>query len=336
MSQDLVRRAVTKNAFRITKSRNETAIRVRVPGGNLSARHLKIIAGIAEEFGNGALHITVRQGFEIPGIPFHRMQEVNAALVPLMEEIERSLGVGIEDSAKGYPAAGMRNISACIGNRVCPFANADTTALAGKLEALAYPNDFHVKIAVTGCPNDCVKAHMQDFGIISLCRPEYDYNQCIGCEACVKACAQKVTGALGMKDGKVVKDERRCIGCGECVLACPVSAWTRSPDTLFRLVIMGRTGKKNPRLAMPFLDRVSEEVVLKVIGNTLAYVDRHILRSLAKEHVGYIVDRTGYPAFRDAVLQGVVLNPGARVARTMQWPGYSTADDWNLGDRAGR
>ena len=109
-----------------------------------------------------------------------------------------------------------------------------------------------------------------------------------------------------------------------------MAAWTRPPVTLYRLLIMGRTGKKNPRLAMPFLDRVTEEVVLKVIKNTLDYVDKHILRSLVKEHIGYIVDRTGYPVFRDAVLEGVQLNPEARIAKTMHWPGYYTLDDGNM------
>jgi anaerobic sulfite reductase subunit C len=171
---------------------------------------------------------------------------------------------------------------------------------------------------------------MQDFGIIAICEPEYDYDSCIGCEACEKACRRKVTGALSMRNGKVIRDDRRCIGCGECVLVCPTSAWTRKPKKLYRLLIMGRTGRKNPRLAMPFLDRVSEEVIMKVIANTIPYIDRHILRSLVKEHIGYIVDRTGFEVFKSEVLEGVVFNPEARVARTIQWPGYNTLNDANM------
>ncbi|HMM61912.1 MAG TPA: sulfite reductase subunit C, partial [Candidatus Rifleibacterium sp.] len=276
MSLDLNRKTVTKNAFRITKRRNHTAIRIRVPGGHLNASQIARIAKIAEQFGDGNLHITTRQGFEIPNIPFEKMAEVNAALRPLIEELELEHGVKIDNPAAGYPAAGMRNISACIGNRTCPFANTDTTGLAQRIEAVVYPHDFHTKIAITGCPNDCIKAHMQDFGIIAICIPEYDYDQCIGCEACAKACQRKVTGAIEMSGSKVVRDERRCIGCGECVLACPTSAWTRKPGKYYRLLVMGRTGKKNPRLAMPFLDRVNEEAVTKVIANTMAYVDRYI------------------------------------------------------------
>lgn len=330
MSLDLNRKTVTKNAFRITKRRNHTAIRIRVPGGHLNASQIARIARIAEQFGDGNLHITTRQGFEIPNIPFEKMAEVNAALRPLIEELELEHGVKIDNPAAGYPAAGMRNISACIGNRTCPFANTDTTGLAQRIEAVVYPHDFHTKIAITGCPNDCIKAHMQDFGIIAICIPEYDYDQCIGCEACAKACQRKVTGAIEMNGSKVVRDERRCIGCGECVLACPTSAWTRKPGKYYRLLVMGRTGKKNPRLAMPFLDRVNEEAVTKVIANTMAYVDRYILRCLPKEHIGYIVDRTGFNVFRDEVLQGVVLNPEARLAKTIQWPGYNTLNDANL------
>ena len=196
MSLDLNRKTVTKNAFRITKRRNHTAIRIRVPGGHLNASQIARIAKIAEQFGDGNLHITTRQGFEIPNIPFEKMAEVNAALRPLIEELELEHGVKIDNPAAGYPAAGMRNISACIGNRTCPFANTDTTGLAQRIEAVVYPHDFHTKIAITGCPNDCIKAHMQDFGIIAICIPEYDYDQCIGCEACAKAASARLPARL--------------------------------------------------------------------------------------------------------------------------------------------
>jgi len=34
------------------------------------------------------VHITNRQGFEIPGIPFDKMPEVNAALQPLIDGLD--------------------------------------------------------------------------------------------------------------------------------------------------------------------------------------------------------------------------------------------------------
>lgn len=318
---DVNTKKMIKNAWRVTKERGVTCLRIRVPGGHLEVQYLDLLKEIAEKYGNGTVHLTTRQGFEIPGIQMNKTGEINQMLAPLIRGLEMELGVPVTDETAGYPAAGTRNVAACIGNRVCPFANYDTTKLAGKVEALIYPNDFHVKIALSGCPNDCIKGHLHDIGVVGMVEPVYNPERCIGCQACVKNCRLVSTGALSFINYKVRRDPLRCIGCGECVLKCPAAAWTRGKQ-YYRLVIMGRTGKKNPRLARTFLEWADEAVVLQVIKNMYAYIDRHIDRSLPKEHVGYIVDRTGYPLFREEVLSGVALNPQARVAAYMDWGGY--------------
>jgi len=317
---DVNTKTLTRNAYRVTSERDITCLRIRVPGGHLAAGHLAMVQRIAEEFGNGTVHLTTRQGFEVPGIHFARIPEVNLALRPLLEVLE--LGVSLPALDAGYPAAGTRNVSACIGNRVCPFANYDTTALAQEIECAIFPNHSHVKIAATGCPNDCVKAHLQDFGIIGQAVVELDAARCIGCEACAKTCRRRVTAAIVMRNQQAVRDPQRCIGCGECVLVCPTGAWTRNPTHYFRLVILGRTGKKNPRLAATFLEWAEREAVLQVIRNVYVFIEQHIDRSLPKEHLGYIVDRIGYPAFRAAVLTGVSLGPQTCVAETLNFAGY--------------
>ncbi len=330
MSLDLYVKKVKKNAFRITKHRNKTALRIRVPGGHLDVKYLDLIKNIAEKYGNGTVHITTRQGFEIPDIPFEKMDEVNKKIKDIIRGVEVANGVKIDDIEKGYPAAGTRNVSACIGNRVCPFANFDTTALALRIEKEIFPNNYHVKVAVTGCPNDCIKAHLQDFGIIGQSEPQYEYNSCIGCEACVKNCKQRVTGALTMLNGKVVRDANRCIGCGECVLKCPTASWTRNPQKFFRVVILGRTGKKNPRLAQTFAEWLNEDAVVQIVKNVYAYAEKYIDKSLDKEHIGYIVDRTGFPIFKEMILKDVVLNKEAKIADSINFSGYPYEKDFNM------
>ncbi len=312
---------VMKNAWRITKDRKLTCLRLRVPGGHLPVKFLSLVQEIAETYGSGTVHITTRQGFEVPGIPFDKMEEVNAKIAPLIEELELLHGVTVDNPASGYPAAGTRNVSACIGNKVCPNAVFDTTSLAYDVERTIYPNDPHVKIAITGCPNDCIKAHMQDIGIIGQVIPLYNASRCISCGACVKNCQKVSVGALTKENYKVKRDANRCIGCGECVLKCPTGAWTRG-EQRYRIVIMGRTGKKNPRIARTFLEWVDRNTVLKVCSNLYVYIDKYIDRSLPKEHVGYIVDRTGFKVFKEEVLQGITLPTDAKTANYIDFGGY--------------
>lgn len=317
MSMDINTRQIMKNAYRVTKKRGKTAIRIRVPGGHLDVKYFDFLKEIAEKYGNGSVHITTRQGFEIPDIDFEMIPEINK----IIESILKGMDITHDEGDVGYPAAGTRNIAACIGNRVCPFANYDTTALAVRLEKAVFPNHRHVKIAVTGCPNDCIKARMNDFGILGMTVPQYDRDKCISCGACNTNCKKRVTNALKMENFKIVRDHDKCIGCGECVGKCPTRAWMRSEEKYYKLVIMGRTGKKNPRLAEDFIKWVDEASIIKIIQNTYDYIEEYIDKDApnGKEHIGYIVDRTGYHVFKEYALRGVTLPEIAEVADNIYW-----------------
>ncbi|GAA0716677.1 sulfite reductase subunit C [Clostridium malenominatum] len=314
---DINTKSLKKNAFRVTKERGKTAARVRVPGGHLEAKYLTLLQEIAEKYGNGTLHITTRQGFEIPGISMKYIPEVNKELQPIIEGLE----INQQNPNGGYSASGTRNVSACIGNNVCPFANYNTTKFAKKIEKAIFPNDYHVKIALTGCPNDCIKSRMHDFGIIGMTEPEYDAYRCIGCEACVTNCQKRATGALTFENYKVVRDHSKCIGCGECIGKCPTSAWSRSEEKYYKLVIMGRTGKKNPRIARDFITWIDEESIINIILNTYDYIKEYIDKDApgGKEHIGYIVDRTGYQEFKKWALKNVNLSSKAKVEDNINW-----------------
>lgn len=318
-TMDINTKKLKKNAFRVTKERGITASRVRVPGGLLKAEYLGLIQEIADKYGNGTVHLTTRQGFEIPGIDMEDISEVNIMLQPIIEGLE----INQEVPGKGYTAAGTRNVSACIGNKVCPFGNYNTTNFAKKIEKAIFPNDLHFKIALTGCPNDCIKARMHDFGIIGMTEPQFDSSRCVSCGACIKACSKKSTGALHGENYRPVRDHSKCIGCGQCVISCPTGAWSRSKEKYYRLAIMGRTGKKNPRLAEDFIIWVDEESIIKIILNTYKYVKEYIAKDApeGKEHIGYIVDRTGFMEFKKWALEGVQLSDKAILKENIYWSG---------------
>ncbi|MFV0503684.1 MAG: sulfite reductase subunit C [Lachnospirales bacterium] len=323
---DINTKKLKKNAYRITKHRNITSSRIRVPGGYLTTEVLSMIQDIANKYGDGTLHITTRQGFEILNIPMEKVDEVNLKLQKLIEKL--NINQYDEDRNKGYSAAGTRNIAACVGNKACPYACYETTGFAKRIEKSIFPHDLHFKVALTGCPNDCIKARTNDFGIFGMTKPVYDKDRCVTCEACVNACRRKATEALSMVNGKVKRDKSKCIGCGECVLNCPTAAWTRDRKKYYRLAIMGRTGKKNPRLAEDFLIWADEESIIKVIMNTYKYVAEHIDGNSpgGKEHIGYIVDRTGFKEYKKWALEDVKMSADTIERENINWGGihYNT------------
>ena len=234
-----------------------------------------------------------------------------------------SLHINQEIPDTGYASSGTRNVEACPGARLCPFGCYDTTAFAQKMENTIFPNDRHVKIAFTGCSNDCAKVRLADFGIIGMTEPQYDSDRCVSCGQCVDYCQRRSVGALSMVNNKIVRDTAKCVGCGVCVHYCPTRAWTRSKERYFRLVLLGRTGKKNPRLAEDFIKWCDEESILKMVKNAYAYIEEYIDPNAVehKEHIGYIVDRTGFEKFKEYIMDGVELGPKAEVADTLYWGG---------------
>ncbi|GAA6324494.1 sulfite reductase subunit C [Fusobacterium ulcerans] len=316
---DINTKKLKKNAFRVSKVRGITASRIRVPGGYLKAELLEKIQEISQKYGNGIIHITTRQGFEIEGIHYEDMDKVNELLQPIIEVLEINQTI----PGTGYSASGTRNVSACIGNNVCPFANYNTSEFAQKIDKAIFPNDLHFKVGLTGCSNDCGKARMHDFGIIGMTEPQYDPDRCVNCQACVKGCKSLSVNALSVENYKIVRNTEKCIGCGVCITKCPTRAFTRSKEKYYKLTLMGRTGKKNPRLGEDFLIWVDADTIIKVILNTYDYVKEHISKDApgGKEHIGYIIDRTGFEEYKKWVLKDIELGPKAIKKDRIYWSG---------------
>lgn len=300
---------LAETGWKIKKEKGEAALRIRLPGGDFSAEEMKAAADLAEKYGRGSVHITSRQGCEIQGIPWDKIGEVNRELEPFAD--------------KWRLDTETRNIMACIGNKFCRFGTYDTTFLSSELEEILRCNEFIVKIALSGCPNDCIKAHIQDIGILGQVEPIYTDSKCISCGICVSICGE-VAGALSLQE-KVFRDHNKCIGCGECAVMCPTGAMSKG-DNYFKVLIMGRTGKKNPRLAAPFLSWALKDTVLKLCANINPFIARHIDRSLKKDRMGYIFDRTGYKVFKEEILRGIPLGQKTVVAENINFKGYTNFD----------
>lgn len=105
----------------------------------------------------------------------------------------------------------------------------DTSALAKEIREKFYigysevklPHKF--KIAVGGCPNNCVKPDLNDLGIIGQMIPNFNEENCNGCKKCsiVNHCP---VHAASVRDGILKIDSLICNNCGRCIGKCSFDA----------------------------------------------------------------------------------------------------------------
>lgn len=344
MNHDIDIKKLQTNCFRQSKVPGEFMLQMRVPGGVIPAKYMEMAIKIAEEWGDGNFHIGTRMTLDFPGIKYESIPAVNAYIKDYIKKVEEELaGVNMNsiagedaewDTEGGYPTIGARNISACIGNMHCICGNINTQETSRELEKLIFPSNYHIKINVAGCPNDCIKANMCDFGIIGIAQIDYHPERCIGCGACVRACEKGATRVLALDSntGRIVKDTCCCTGCGECVRACPTSAWTRNPRKLYRVILGGRTGRQTPRAGKVFLNWADFDVIKGVIGNWQKFSAWALDYKPVYLHGGHLIDRAGYKKFKEIILQGVKLNPECLVAENIYWSETEYRSNFNVKD----
>ena len=216
------------------RSQDRFNARVITRNGKITAEESKAIAEAAERFGSGEIAMTSRLTVEIQSVPFDNIE-------PLREFLAQ---YGLETCGTGSK---VRPIVSCKGT-TCQFGLIDTFALSEEIHERFYhgyrdvklPHKF--KIAVGGCPNNCVKPDLNDVGIIGQRVPLLDLEKCRACKICQveKSCPIHV---VHMKDGKPVIDEAACNHCGRCISKCPFQAIRYAQDG-YRIYIGGRWGKK--------------------------------------------------------------------------------------------
>ena len=144
----------------------------------------------------------------------------------------------------------VRPIVSCKGT-TCQYGLIDTFELSNEIDNLFYKGYHNVilphklKIAVGGCPNNCVKPDINDIGIIGQKRPTINYEKCKTCKVCnaQKTCYMK---ACMFKDGKLNIDYSLCNNCGLCINRCPFGA-IDVDEVGYKIYIGGRWGKKVAR-----------------------------------------------------------------------------------------
>jgi dissimilatory sulfite reductase (desulfoviridin) alpha/beta subunit len=148
-------KSLKNRAMMAEKGDGAFSVRIGVVGGRLEAGHLKAIAEVAERFADAEVHLTTRQGVEIPHVPYGNLEPLREAL---------------EDAGLRLASAGkcVRGITACPGT-YCKFGQIDTQLLARRLHERfggrgGLPHKF--KIAVAGCRHGCTKPQENDLGIL--------------------------------------------------------------------------------------------------------------------------------------------------------------------------
>ncbi len=233
--------------------------RVITRNGKITVEEMNAISEAAQRFGSGEVAMTSRLTIEIQHVPYDNIE-------PLREFLSSA---GLETGGTGSK---VRPVVSCKGT-TCQYGLIDTFALSEEIHERFYhgyqdvklPHKF--KIAVGGCPNNCVKPDLNDLGVIGQKVPEIDLGKCRGCKVCQveKSCPINVPV---VRDGKIVIDDSACNHCGRCVGKCPFGA-LEGFTSGYRVYIGGRWGKKVAH--GQYLDKVftDKDEVLDVIEKAI-------------------------------------------------------------------
>jgi dissimilatory sulfite reductase (desulfoviridin) alpha/beta subunit len=253
-------------------------IRLRVPGGRMQVSRLKKVAEVAEKFGGGFVHLSVRQSIELININFNDF-----------DEVVKELGEGEQKVASC--GARMRVPVACGGCEYNPNGLVDTqrSAMEVDRELFGAETGHHkFKVAFSGCPFDCPKAAINDVGFIGAISPELNDAECISCGLCAKSCSE---GAIAMdQENKPLYAPDKCIYCGDCVKVCPTGAW-KTVKKGYTVRIGGKWGRR-PLIGTLYATFLPEEKVVEFIATVLAWY-REKAEGLGRIRLGDIIIREG-------------------------------------------
>ncbi|MDD6208391.1 MAG: 4Fe-4S binding protein [Clostridiales bacterium] len=271
-----------KGGFMRQKQKNHFSLRLRVVGGNLTAKQLAKIAQVSEKYGDGYVHLTSRQSVEIPYIKLEQIDDVKNALAE-------------GDVEPGVCGPRVRTITACQGKAICPSGCIDTYALAKELDdryfAKELPHKF--KFGITGCQNNCLKSEENDVGIKGGIKVEWIKDKCIQCGVCVKVCR---SGAIELKDGKISLDQEKCNFCGRCTKSCPVDAYQETEGYIVSFGGLFGNRINKGETVIPFIE--DHDTLLKVCDRAIRFFEKN---ALPGERFKFTIDRVGKEVFEKEI-----------------------------------
>lgn len=254
-------------------------VRVITGNGRITTTQARAIAEAADRFGSGMVAMTTRLTQEIQGVPYEKLDELFAFLAEN----------GLETGGTGTL---VRPVVSCKGT-TCQYGLLDSYALSEQIHERFYkgyhtmklPHKF--KIAVGGCPNNCVKPDLNDLGVVGQRVIDRDLDKCKGCKKCKveAACPIKIAH---VEDGKLHYEG--CNNCGRCAGVCPFGV-TANYESGAKIYIGGRWGKRTA-MGKP-LNKVFTDM-----DEVMEVIDRAILlfrdEGIAGERFADTVNRLGF------------------------------------------
>ena len=268
-----------KSGYMKQRQKDLFVVRLRMPCGNVTCDQLAGITRIANKYGTGYVHITTRQGLQIPDVDIHNLDAITKEL---------------EDNGTPPGSCGprVRNIISCPGNLECNYGIIDTYAMGGLLDKEFFGEDMPVKIkfAVTGCPNACAKPQENDLGVMGILKPVINSEECTGCGTCTFMCPEK---AIVIEDDKAKIIWDKCNLCGACVGACPTDLINEEWKG-YKIFVGGKIGK-HPKLGREFIDAKSAQEAVAIFRKIMNWSKKN---TNVGERFGDCIDRVGFEKFR--------------------------------------
>jgi dissimilatory sulfite reductase (desulfoviridin) alpha/beta subunit len=267
-----------KSGYMKQRQKDLFVVRLRMPCGNVTSEQLEGISRIAKRYGTGYVHITTRQGIQIPDVNIRDLDAIT-------KELEEN------GTPPGSCGPRVRNIISCPGSMECNYGIIDTYSLGGLLDKEFFGEDMPVKIkfAVTGCPNSCAKPQENDMGIMGILKPALYTDECTGCGTCTFMCPEK---AIVIENDKAKILWEKCNLCGACVGACPSDLISEDWKG-YKIFVGGKVGK-HPRLGWELTEVKSPEEAVAIFRKIINWSKKN---TSIGERFGDCIERIGFENF---------------------------------------